>query len=450
MSIVFIGIIIFLSHFFLAFYIRTKVPDVLFLFVIGILIGPVFNVVQTEHFGAIGNIFTTLTLVFILFEGSMGLYMSTIRSAWLGTAKISVYNFFTTMLIVGLLGYFFSGLGLLASFMLGATVGGTSSIVVIPLVKQLTMGKTSKSILMLESAFTDLLCIVFALALLEAYKYGDFHMGSLIGSVVSSFLLGGLIGVAGALVWSYLLDKVRTIENSMFMTPAFVFVVFGFSELMGYSGAISALAFGFTLTNINLFNFKLIEKYIAEKPISLNNQEKAFQGEIVFLLKTFFFIYMGISMQFSNVWWLLIGLLIALALFFVRIFVVKFSAPSNTSRKDAILMSVIVPKGLAAAVLASIPLQQGVLGGEFIQSVTFSIIIFSILITSVLIFLLDREPAVSDFYARFLSKFQLQDDEGFDELYTPEPPEDIYKTYHRKSIKNIADRLNNSEKNQKD
>lgn len=433
LSIVFIGVIIFLAHFFLGFYIRTKIPDVLFLFIIGILIGPAFKIIQPEHFGAVGKIFTTLTLVFILFEGSMGLYMSTIRSAWLGTAKISVYSFFTSMLIVGGLCYAFSGLGLAASFMMGSIVGGTSSIVVIPLVKQLTMSKTSKSILMLESAFTDLLCIVFALVLLEAYKYGNFHIGSLISNVVFSFLIGGLLGIAAALIWSYLLAKVRTIENSMFMTPAFVFVVFGITEMLGYSGAISALTFGFTLTNINLFNFKVIENYIAQKPITLNNQEKAFHSEIVFLLKTFFFIYMGISMQFSNVLWLTIGLLITAILYFARIFVVKFSTPRDTSQKDAILMSAILPKGLAAAVLASIPLHEGVKGGEFIQNVTFSIIIFSILFTSVLIFLLDKVPKVSGFYGRFLRNFESYEDDDFDELYKEVDSGDVFKSYTRKS-----------------
>jgi len=430
LSIVFIGLIIFVSHFLSAFYLRTKVPDVLLLFIIGILIGPTFKLVLPEHFGVIGRIFTTLTLVFILFEGSMSLCMNTIKSAWKGTAKISVYNFFATMMVVGILGFLFSRLGFIASFMLGSIVGGTSSIVVIPLVKQLTMAKTSKSILVLESAFTDLLCIVFALGLLEAYKFGDFHIGSLIGNVVASFSLGALIGVAGALVWSFLLEKVRTIENSMFMTPAFVFIVFGLSEILGYSGAISALTFGFTLSNINLFSFKLIENYISSKPISLNNQEKAFNGEIVFLFKTFFFIYMGISMQFSNILWLITGLLITVTLFFVRIFVVRYSAPSETSLKDAVLMSAILPKGLAAAVLASIPLHEGVKGGEFIQSITFSIIIFSILITSVLIFLMERVKELPLFYSRFLKNFNSSDVQELEDIFKePTDPDNLFKPY---------------------
>lgn len=64
-------------------------------------------------------------------------------------------------------------------------------------------------------------------------------------------------------------------------------------------------------------------------------------------------------------------------------------------------MATIVPKGLAAAVLASIPLQQGVEDGELIQNVTYSIILFSIIATSILIFLLEK-TSFSKLYERLL------------------------------------------------
>ncbi|MBA7656817.1 hypothetical protein ES703_64744 [subsurface metagenome] len=53
-------------------------------------------------------------------------------------------------------------------------------------------------------------------------------------------------------------------------------------------------------------------------------------------------------------------------------------------------MSVMVPKGLAAAVLASIPAQEGMAGGEFIRDVTYIVILSSIVATSVMIPLLEK------------------------------------------------------------
>jgi NhaP-type Na+/H+ or K+/H+ antiporter len=53
-------------------------------------------------------------------------------------------------------------------------------------------------------------------------------------------------------------------------------------------------------------------------------------------------------------------------------------------------MAVMAPRGLAAAVLASLPLQQGIAGGDLIQNSTYAVVLFSILFTSVLVFLQDK------------------------------------------------------------
>jgi hypothetical protein len=36
------------------------------------------------------------------------------------------------------------------------------------------------------------------------------------------------------------------------------------------------------------------------EPITLNQQEHNFLGEVVFLLKTFFFVYVGVSIRFTD------------------------------------------------------------------------------------------------------------------------------------------------------
>ena len=72
----------------------------------------------------------------------------------------------------------------------------------------------------------------------------------------------------------------------------------------------------------------------------------------------------------------------------------KISATSDyisaVIESDISIISVMVPKGLAAVVLASIPLQQGVAGGELIQNITYSVVLLSILFTSFLVLLLDK------------------------------------------------------------
>jgi cell volume regulation protein A len=408
--IVFVGTLIFLAHLFAAIFARTRIPDVLFLIVIGIILGPVIGIITPEDFGKVGGVFTTITLVVILFEGGLSLRVDTLRAAIRGTMALANLGFVVTMTSVGFAAWLLTPLDLLSSLMLGAILGGTSSIIVIPLVRQLRMMNESRTILFLESCLTDVLCIVVAFAFLEAIKLGELRFGLMIGHMLSTFTLAIILGVVGGLVWSILLHRVRTLKNAIFTTPAFVFVVFGIVELLGYSGAIAALALGITLGNIELFKKIPSKKYTPVEPIALNETEKVFFSEVGFLLKTFFFVYIGMSIRLTDVWWVSIGLVLTLVVFALRIPVVRYSTNRALPRRDASIMAVMAPKGLAPAVLASIPLQQGIPGGELIQNVTYAVVFFSIVVNSVLVFLLDRTPlgAIYDgFFGEFVRTSEL-------------------------------------------
>ncbi len=406
LTIVAVGLLVFMAHVFAEFFSRKKVPDVLLLIIIGLIIGPLLHIVNIEQFGLVGPVFTTITLVTILFEGGTELNLEALRKSIKGTTLLTNLNFFATVIIVGLLGWLAFDLPVINAFMLGAIVGGTSSAVVIPLVRQLNMGNNSRTILILESAFSDVLCIVFALALVEAIELDEINIGLMIGQIFASFILATLVGLIGAIFWSTVLHKVRNIKNSIFTTPAFVFILFGISELLGYSGAISALAFGIGLANSSQLVTLFSSKFINRKAESLNETEKILFGEIVFLLKTFFFVYIGVSVRLDDWYPLLLGLGITIILYIIRIPVVRASMPSSKDnvfeKKDLYFMSAIVPKGLAAAVLATIPFQRGIEGGEFIMNLTFSIVLFSIAFTSILVPLIEKFPAVQSFYANSL------------------------------------------------
>lgn len=393
-----IGAIVFVSHWFAGIFERKGIPDVLLLMLIGLLAGPILEIVEPRDFGITGPMFTSITLVFILFEGGLGLRIKDLQDALGGSTSITIVNFFVTMVVVGLLAFFVLNLDFLVALTLGAILGGTSSAVVIPMVHLIKLHEESKTILILESAISDVLCIVFAIALMDASLSGEIKVGLIIGKILSSFIIASIVGVAGAFVWAILLNKIRTIKNSIFTTPAFVFVVYGISEMLGYSGAISALLFGITLVNIEQFSFAFLKKYIEQKPISLNQTERIFMSEIVFLLKSLFFIYIGISIQFDNMNELLLGLIFTVVIFAIRIPVVRGSINNHISTADKSIMAIMVPKGLAAAVLASMPLQAGVPGGETVKNITYSVVLFSIIFTSMLCPLVTRNRSVQVFY----------------------------------------------------
>ena len=417
LTIAILGLLIFAAHLFTEIFSRNRIPDVLLLMIIGLIIGPLFGWVDPSELGSVASVFTTITLVIILFESGTQLNFNTLLNSIRGTMKLTLINFFATMIIIALLGLIFK-VNILTSLMLGAILGGTSSAVVIPMVKQLKISEKGGTILILESAFSDVLCIVFAWAFMQAIQSGSMNVGRVIGEILSSFILATVIGIIAAVFWSYILDKMRHFKNSILTTPAFVFIVYGLNEWLGFSGAIASLAFGIGMANINSMynNGVFMKKMFKTEPAKLNDTEKQLFSEVVFLLKTFFFIYIGISIKLDQWQPLLIGFIIAVVLFALRIPIVLLSVHKDKEgipTEDKMFMSGIVPKGLAAAVLATIPLQNGIAGGELIQNVVFGVILFSIIFTSILVPVLDKDNAVSRFYR---NRFEKKKDPSITEL----------------------------------
>ena len=403
-SIFFVGLLIFLAHLFTGLFSRTKIPDVLLLMLIGLLIGPCLGMVNVEHFGSFGPILATITLVVILFQGGLGLKLDVLRKSLAGSVSLTLVNFTVTTLAVGGLMMLMAGMDTISALLVGSILGGTSSAVVIPMVSRLSMDGKSQTILFLESALSDVLCIVVAITLIESFDLGGINPGQAFGKIIAMFVLSAVVGIVAAVGWSMLLEWVRRVENAIFLTPAFVFVIYGVTEMLGYSGGIAALAFGITLGNEETFNSLFNRLPVSVRPVALNEIEKAFFSEAGFLLKAFFFVYIGLSIVLTNPVWMILGAIITLVIFYIRVPTVWISVPRSVPASDASIMAIMVPKGLAAAVLASMPLQMGMAGGELIQGVVYSVILFSIVLCSVLVFLLDRTRLAS-YYQWMLKSF---------------------------------------------
>ncbi len=408
--ILFIGVLIFLGHLFFRVFILTRIPDLLLLMLLGILIGPVLGLVSTDSFGVFGTIFPTLTLVIILFEGGLNLKIDTVLSTFRDATALTFFNFFTTLGVSAYLIYTILGYPVISSLMFGAILGATSSAVVIPLLPQLRLREESRTILSIESAFSDVISIVVVLTMLKIATSPEVNFISLSEAFFISVLLALCLGILAALGWA-VIRKQFQIFDSLFATPAFMFIIYGLLEMSGLSGAIGVLTFGITLGNMDYFKPRVFTEnfntYILNRKdfdpgeIELNSTERFFFAEIVFLFKTFFFIYIGISMQFLGAPVVMAGILLTLLLFLLRVPVIWASIPKTTPKWDAGIMAIMVPKGLAAAVLASLPLQAGIIGGEFIRDTTFAVIFFSITMNAALIFLMEKTPVKRIYYIFF-------------------------------------------------
>jgi NhaP-type Na+/H+ or K+/H+ antiporter len=147
-----VGLLYFLAHAFAGIYSRTKIPDVLLLMIVGLVLGPLLGIVTPKQLEQVGSIFIAITLIVILFQSGLGISLDTLRKASSRGVALTITNFFVTMIVSAVIVFLNTKISLLLAFMLGATVGGTSSAVVIPLLSQLKMKSESAAMLVLESA----------------------------------------------------------------------------------------------------------------------------------------------------------------------------------------------------------------------------------------------------------------------------------------------------------
>lgn len=393
--IIFLGLLIFLSHLFNNIFNRTKIPNVLLLLLIGIIAGPVTGQITPEFMGEFGSVFTTITLIVIMFESGVNLKFSEIKKAIGSSLLITILNFIISAGIGAVLANVFTGLTWINAVFVGSIIGGTSSAVVIPMVKQLNLSNKNQTILFLESALSDVLCLVVGLAVLEGMRMGAINISDVFSKMWKGFLFSAILGVFGGFVWSALLKLVRGIKNSMFTSFAFVFILYGFVEMLELNGGIAALCFGIILGNSDIINRnKAFKKIFAFETTAPVEHEKNFYAEVVFILQTYFFVFVGISIQFGNFWTYLVGLGIVALTILSRPLSIKLFTSKNSSVGETAIMSVMTPKGLVPAVLASIPLQLGLQQGEKIQDLGYSVVLFSIVICSILVIMLSKDPLI--------------------------------------------------------
>ncbi|MDZ4845871.1 MAG: cation:proton antiporter [Chitinophagales bacterium] len=385
--IIIIGLFIFCGHFLSGVFERRSIPDVLGLMLIGILLGPVFHLFDPASFGKFGSLFSNLVLIFILFESGTDLKIAEIKESFKDSAAITFVGFITTMIAVFLLCKLIFGLPILTCLFIGSTLGGTSSAVVVGLVKKIAVQAKTSTTLIIESAESDIFTLAIPLSILGLMITGQMQADVVIAQFIASLVIALLIGIGGAFLWAFIINRFPTLKETKFSTPAFLFILYGITEYLHFSGPLTALSFGIAIGNLEYFEPKILEPFVPKVSIILPPGEKDFFGQIVFLLRTFFFVFIGISIQINRFDWLFWGAWITFVLFIVRIVVVRFVISKQTPLLDKTVLSIMIPKGLGAAVIALLPLQQGHPDGIIIQSVCYSVILFSTLYCVGLFFL---------------------------------------------------------------
>jgi cell volume regulation protein A len=391
-----LGIILFLGYFAEFLFNKTHVPDVLILILIGFIIGPyVLKYVYPETLATFAPIFTTFTLLFLLFEGGLNLSIKSLVQGALKSMNLTLLNFFISAAIITII-MFITGFSILEGLLTGFILGGISSAFVIPIVRQLKIKETTSSVLTLESAFTDVFCIVFSFAVMEIIMASTVDFVTSLKTLVMLFIIAGVMGFIAGLIWIFMIAEVFKSNTSYMLTIAYVMLIYVISEFFGGNGAIASLFLGITLKNSRAITRNIIQFLHHEKDskeleeiegvMAVKQPEAVFYQQISFFLKTFFFVYIGILFSFSNIYAFIIGVIIAISILFSR--KVSGLIIKDYEKYDQDIVKAIFARGLAAAAIAQVVMLNSdkIFHAEEISLITYTVIVFSIILSSGMIF----------------------------------------------------------------
>ncbi len=374
------------------FFKRTSIPDPLLLLLFGVLLGPVLNVFSHQQLSSITPYFAALALIVILFDGGLNMNIKHAIKNSPRALILGIAGFILNVVVTALLCKYILGWRLLNGLLLGSILGGGSSIIVIALARKLGVDKKTETVLSLESILTDVLCTVGAFVIIDIILSGEVSVQAALSSVAIAFVVGIVVGSLIGIAWLNVLERIKGKPNLYMLTFGILLLTFVSARNLGGTGAVSALFLGLIIGNA-----PQIAKVLKFKnSVSINESVSGFHSQISFLIRSFFFVFTGLLFSFSSLNIVLLGLVLSFIYLGLRFAVVKMTFLKSPFQDSKSLITIMLPRGLAAAVLASLPFASGVPGSEIFPEIAFIVIITTIVICTVGVAILKKKMKPQD------------------------------------------------------
>jgi cell volume regulation protein A len=373
---------------------RTGLPDIIFLLILGITIGPILGIFSRNDLQPVTPYLIELSLIMILFYGGMEMNLAKVLAHSGRAALLALTYFALVTAAVATIAKFVFNINWVLALMFGPMIAGTSSVVIIPLSKRLNLNEETALTLSLESTITDVVNIVFFFAILNFYISGNLSLTSIAQSMAAQFGVGILGGFVVGTIWLWILYHIRDEPYTYISTLAVLILTFMGTELLGGSGVLSALTMGLVIGN-----YKPIASFVrmnidSSRFESYKNAFARFQSELTFLIRSFFFVFLGLiyDPSFNT---LTFGLSIGLAFvgvdLILRYVAVRLAVLRSSMRLDTTIMTLLCGQGLAHATLSVIPQEYGIPRAEIYPMVVVTMIILTNIVTSLGSFYLTRK-----------------------------------------------------------
>lgn len=344
----------------------TRVPDIVVLLLAGVSLGPVMHWIDPDTFQHTIGVLGMLALILILFEGGLELRLREVIRNLPGALLLATACFGLTVYLVAAVTHLLLHFSWIDSLLIGAALGSTSSAVVLPALQQMDSPNYLKVTLTLESSLGEILAVLTVGTLVTISGTETLFSGLVVG-FSHHVIVDVVLGIGAGVLWRKLLPFVAEQQFANALNLGVVLAVFAIGRLAGGSGLLAELIFGLTLSNLPR------SPHITRQGARM----VAFQAEFSFLVRSFFFVVLGVMAEVVSRSFILPIIAIMVALLIARILAVYATRWSirGSSRADNELLFLMLPRGLITAVLAIQILNARGPDFAFLPSMAFTVVL---------------------------------------------------------------------------
>ncbi|KGP92556.1 sodium:proton exchanger [Pontibacillus chungwhensis BH030062] len=351
---------------------RFRIPAIVVMSIVGLLVGPVFGVLQpAEDFGELFKPIVSIAVAIILFEGSLSLDFREVKGLQRPVFRIVTIGAFLAWLLGSLAAHYVAGLSWAVAFVIGGLFIVTGPTVILPLLRQAKLKPRPAAILKWEGIIVDpfgALLAVFAFEIIDFLMADDVTGNALLMFFAASAFAGVIGYVLGkGLGWMFEHGHVPEFLKSPVMFTVVIFCFTIADEIAHETGLLAVTAMGMTLANMH---------------ISSIEDMRNFKENISVLLVSAIFVMLTASLTVETlmeIFNIQIIAFVLLMLFVVRPISIWLSTiGTDLSFGERALVGWIAPRGIVALTVAgyfaNVLLEAGFEDAQILTSLTFALV----------------------------------------------------------------------------
>lgn len=245
---------------------RFKIPAIILLTLTGLALGPGFGLFHpSEDLGHLLSPIIQIGVAVILFEGGLNLRLHEFKEAKSGVRRLVTVGVVISWLMGSLGAHYIGGLSWAVSLVFGAIVVVTGPTVIMPLLRQAKLRRSTSSLLKWEGIVNDPTGALIAVLAFGYFVHAG--SGSAVGQILTSVgitLLASAIlgaGLAFFLAWAFRQNFVPEYLKAPIVLASALLAFAGANHFQEEAGLLAATIFGMVIGNLHLPSMDEMRRY---------------------------------------------------------------------------------------------------------------------------------------------------------------------------------------------